>query len=78
MPDRLRSPGQQPGTNVYTTDLDEGELRQALAKLGQDDRFKLLGSQQSKLRMFLALKEGPGSTEAVNALRKIWQLPKRL
>ncbi len=41
MPDRLRSPGQQPG-QMSTQPIWMKELRQALAKMGQDDRLKLL------------------------------------
>jgi 8-hydroxy-5-deazaflavin:NADPH oxidoreductase len=66
---------QQPGTAAYTTDLDEAGLRKALDRLTSDDRALQPERRERNLQMILALKDGPGSDQAVHALRTQWNVP---
>jgi len=63
------------GQPACTTDLDEITLRHALDSLTPDDRARQPERRESNLKMILALKDGPGSDEAVRALRAQWNLP---
>lgn len=60
---------QQPGAGAYTTDLTEADLRRVLDSLTYDDRMQQPERRESDLKIKLALKEGPGSDEALRTLR---------
>jgi hypothetical protein len=68
----------QPGTGAYTTDLDAVNLREAIDMLTEEDRKLLPERRESNLNMILSLKGGPGSPEAMQALRAQWNLPENI